>query len=231
MIKANCSVLRRALLVTPVLIATNIGFTRADGAKDLENFVNGIKTMRAEFTQVSTKSNGQRARPTRGTLQLQRPGQFRFHYLAPFEQIIQSDGQTLTVHDLDLNQVTQRKLSTVAAFAPALAVASVKDFAALSKTLEIVSINSPTNANHRWVRATPRVASAGEIADGSDGFVGGGTHVEIGFEPNGALAELVLIDASGQRTALTFNKLEANPKFAPQHFRFAVPPGANLIKP
>jgi outer membrane lipoprotein carrier protein len=38
-----------------------------------------------------------------------RPNRFRFHYRKPFEQTIVADGQTLWLHDVDLNQVTARK--------------------------------------------------------------------------------------------------------------------------
>ena len=39
----------------------------------------------------------------KGKFYVQRPGRFRFDYARPSRQIVVSDGQTLAVQDLDLN--------------------------------------------------------------------------------------------------------------------------------
>ncbi len=225
---------RRALTFATLFVALNAANARTEAINDLETFVNSTKTLRADFTQLSTKPNGQRARPIRGTLELRRPGQFRFHYQAPFEQIIQSDGQTLWIHDLDLNQVTQRKLGLVASFAPALAVASAKDYASVARSFDIAAMPTPKDATGRWLRASPKDPTVGEAGTGNEGISSAGTQIEIGFAgPPGkaSLSDLVIVDASGQRTALKFDKLELNPVLAPQHFRFTPPAGANVFKP
>jgi outer membrane lipoprotein carrier protein len=235
---------RSALLFTIFLVASNHVFAMGDAQKDLENFVLSGKSMRADFIQVSTKPNGQTTRPIRGKLELQRPGQFKFHYQAPFEQIIQSDGQTLTVFDVDLNQASQRKLSQVAAFAPALAVASARDYASIAKSFDVAAIAAPAGSAPnaiRWLRASPKQSSAGEIGPdgagtgmGADALGGPASRVELAFSgPVGAatLSELVIIDAGGQRTSMKFDKLEMNPRFAANQFKFTLPAGANLIKP
>ena len=97
---------------------------QASGLDSLENFVKSAKTGRAEFTQVVTgpARDGQAARnkTSSGTFEFSRPNRFRFDYRKPFEQAIVADGQTLWLHDVDLNQVTARKQSQVLSSTPAV---------------------------------------------------------------------------------------------------------------
>ena len=93
--------------------------------ESLEYFIRSAKSGRAEFTQVITAppKDGQasRTRTSTGTFEFQRPNRFRFDYRKPFEQTIVADGQTLWLHDKDLNQVSQRKQAKVLASTPARA--------------------------------------------------------------------------------------------------------------
>jgi outer membrane lipoprotein carrier protein len=217
-----------------IFIATNPVNASTSELKDLENFIQGSKSLRADFTQTTTKPNGQKARPLTGSVELQRPGAFRFHYKLPFEQVIASDGQSLWVHDVDLNQLTVRKVAGLAAFAPALLVTSAANVAALQRHYDFAAIQAPagTPADLRWLRATPKQNTAGDAA-GDAGLAGPVARLDMAFKGesgSSVLAELVLVDASGQRTALAFTKLEQGVRFAPQHFQFKPPPGAQVLK-
>ena len=94
-----------------ILIATGAQLACASGLESLENFVKTVKTGKAAFTQVVTApaKDGQAARSktSSGTFEFQRPSRFRFVYQKPFAQTIVADGQTLWLHDVDLNQVIQ----------------------------------------------------------------------------------------------------------------------------
>jgi outer membrane lipoprotein-sorting protein len=67
----------------------------------IEIYLNEIKTLRAEFLQVS--SNGAVAT---GKLLMQRPGKIRFEYDPPSPIMLISDGYFLRYIDKDLEQVT-----------------------------------------------------------------------------------------------------------------------------
>ena len=67
----------------------------------IEVYLNGIKSLRADFLQVS--SNGNMAT---GKLYMARPGKIRFEYDPPSPILLLSDGYFLRYVDKDLEQVT-----------------------------------------------------------------------------------------------------------------------------
>ena len=95
---------------------------QADGVDLLAQFVKQTRSGRADFTQVVTSPSraGQapRSKTSSGSFEFQRPGKFRFDYRKPFLQTLLADGQTLWLHDVDLNQVTARKQQQVLGSTP-----------------------------------------------------------------------------------------------------------------
>lgn len=67
----------------------------------LEKYINDIKTMKAEFIQISP--NGEEAA---GILYMTRPGKMRWDYTFPNKYQIIINGKNLTYHDAELNQTT-----------------------------------------------------------------------------------------------------------------------------
>jgi outer membrane lipoprotein carrier protein len=104
-------------LIATFFIAACALSARAAGMESLENFVKSARSGRAEFTQVVTaparEGQAARSKTSSGTFEFSRPNRFRFNYKKPFEQTIVADGQTLWLHDIDLNQVTSRKQAQV----------------------------------------------------------------------------------------------------------------------
>src|SRR3954447_16641342 len=111
----------RRLAAMKKLLATTVLFlaaaAHADGLFSLENFVKTARSGRADFTQVVTaparQGEAARTKTSTGTFEFSRPSRFRFEYRKPFAQTLVADGQTLWMHDVDLNQVTARKQAQV----------------------------------------------------------------------------------------------------------------------
>ena len=192
---------------------------RASGVDALENFVKTAKTGRAEFTQTVTgpAKEGQAARTktSAGTFEFSRPNRFRFIYRKPFEQTIVADGQTLWLHDADLNQVTQRKQAAVLGSTPAALIASAPDLATLRKDFNLEAAGEKDGM--QWVQATPK-AKEGQL-----------NSMKVGFRGN-ELAALEILDSFGQRSVLTFTKMELNAAVSPDAFQFKPPQGADVVK-
>ena len=93
------------------LLACAVFAARADALDTLREFVRDVKSGRASFTQTVTSADGVKKRSSSGSFEFARPNRFRFAYAKPFEQLIVSDGQKVWIHDVDLNQVSVRKLS------------------------------------------------------------------------------------------------------------------------
>ncbi len=192
---------------------------QASGIDALESFVKNARSGRAEFTQAVTApvKEGQAARTktSSGTFEFVRPNRFRFNYQKPFEQTIVADGQTLWLYDADLRQVTQRKQAQVLAQTPAALIASAPDLATLRKDFNLEA--APDSNGLQWVQATPRVKE-GQL-----------NHIKVGFR-GADLAVLEILDGFGQKSVMTFNKMETNAAVGPEVFNFKPPQNADVIK-
>ncbi len=191
----------------------------ADGLQSLEAFVKTVKSGRAEFTQVVTSPTREGQQPkvktSSGTFEFQRPNRFRFVYKKPFEQTIVADGQTLWLHDVDLNQVTARKQSAALGSTPAALIAAAPDLSALQKDFKLAS--APDADGMQWVEASP-LAKDGQLRS-----------VRVGFKAE-QLAALEILDGFGQRSVLTFSQLQTPAVLAADTFQFKPPAGADVMR-
>jgi outer membrane lipoprotein carrier protein len=206
-----------------LLIAASAYPAWAGGLESLETFVKTVTSGRAEFSQVVTApaKDGQAARSktSTGTFEFSRPNRFRFIYKKPFEQSIVADGQTLWLYDTDLNQVTSRKQSSVLGSTPAALIAAAPDLRALQADFTLT--DAPDAGGLQWVVATPK-SKDGQLQS-----------VRVGFRPgekSSGLAALEIVDSFGQRSVLTFSKVEVNPNLPADTFRFTPPKGADVIR-
>lgn len=206
-------------LITTLAILACSQLAWAGGMESLENFVKTAKSGRADFSQVvsSPGRDGQAARSktSTGTFEFSRPNRFRFNYRKPFEQTIVADGQTLWLHDVDLNQVTSRKQAQVLGSTPAALIASSADLGALKKDFSLEAIADRDGL--QWVLATPK-AKDGQLHS-----------VKVGFRGND-LAALDIQDGFGQRSVISFSKLELNTNVASDAFQFKPPQGADVVR-
>lgn len=201
------------------MLALCASLAQASGLDSLEQFVKTAKTGRAEFTQVVTapakEGQAARSKTSSGTFEFSRPNRFRFIYRKPFEQTIVADGQTLWLYDVDLNQVTSRKQSSVLASSPAALIASAADIKALQA--DFVLAAAPDKDGLEWVLASPK-AKEGMLQS-----------VRVGFK-GADLAALEIVDSFGQRSVMSFASLRVNTPLEASVFQFKPPPGADLIQ-
>lgn len=217
----------KRFLSTLFLIAAYATSANAGGLKSLESFVRTVKTGQADFTQVVTsparEGQAPRVKTSSGQFEFSRPNRFRFDYAKPFVQTIVADGQTLWLHDVDLNQVTARKQAAVLGATPAALIASAADVQALQA--DFVLADAPDKGGLQWVLATPK-SKDGQLQS-----------VRVGFREAGdaaaatsTLEVLEILDSFGQRSVLTFGGFKLNPALPANSFQFKVPPGADVIR-
>ena len=210
----------KKIVLASLLLACAAQAALADGLESLENFVKTVKTGRAEFTQVVTSppKEGQtvRSKTSTGTFEFQRPSKFRFVYKKPFEQSIVADGQTLWLYDADLNQVTARKQSQVLGSTPAALIASAPDLRALQADFDLQP--AADKDGMQWVVATPKTKD-GQLQS-----------VRIGFRAGNELGALEIADSFGQKSVMSFAKVEVNPSLAAESFQFKPPVGADVVR-
>lgn len=215
------------LLVSLFFLCSYATVASAGGLKSLETFVKTVKTGQAEFTQVVTsparEGQAPKVKSSSGQFEFSRPNRFRFDYAKPFVQTIVADGQTLWLHDVDLNQVTARKQAAVLGSTPAALIASAADVQALQA--DFVLTDAPDKDGLQWVLATPK-SNDGQLQS-----------VRVGFRTTAdaaaatsTLEVLEILDSFGQRSVLTFRQMKLNPALAASAFAFKPPAGADLIR-
>jgi outer membrane lipoprotein carrier protein len=205
--------------IIAMLLALAAVAAHASGLDALEGFLKSVKSGRASFTQVVTSParEGQAAktRTSSGTFEFVRPNRFRFDYRKPFDQVIVADGQTLWLYDADLNQVTARKQDAVLGSTPAALIASAGGTAALVRDFNLEA--APEQDGLQWAVATPK---------NRDGQLNA---MRVGFRGS-ELARLEIVDGFGQRSVITFDRMEANAAIPPERFHFKPPQGAAVVK-
>lgn len=210
-------------LMAFVAISASAQVSTVSGLESLEAFVKNTKSGRAAFTQVVTSpardGRAAKTKTSSGSFEFLRPNRFKFVYTKPFEQSIVSDGQTLWLHDVDLNQVTARKLTQVLSGTPAAVIAAAADIKALQADFTLVP--QPDKDGLEWIQATPKT---------KDGQV---QSITVGFRETGKgseLAVLEILDSFGQRSVMTFSNFDVNPTLGVASFQFKPPAGADVIR-
>ena len=183
----------------------------ADAVARLKSFYQTTPAMKAQFKQTVLDRKGQKVQEVTGTMQLLRPGKFRWDYQKPYVQLIVGDGKKIWLFDPELSQVTVRPLDKMLGSSPAALLAGSQE---VEKGFELK--NAGRQDELEWVEATPKEK------DGSF------DHVLLGF--NGEqLAEMELHDSFGQTTVIEFARIERNPKLNPKAFEFTPPAGVDVV--
>lgn len=205
-----------------LLVASSLWLAPAAGAAgldSLEAFIKNSQSGRSEFTQVVTaparEGQAPRVRTSSGTFEFLRPNRFRFVYRKPFDQTIVADGQTLWLFDADLNQVTARRQAQALGSTPAALITAQPSLAALQADFDLQGL--PDRDGLQWVEARPRTRDS-QLQS-----------VRVGLRGN-ELAALEITDSFGQRSVLSFSKVEINPRLSPELFQFKPPAGAAVVR-
>lgn len=201
----------RILFVTLFsLLLTSTAF--AGATEKLKKFISSSQSGQANFTQVVQDKKGKKIQSASGTMQFVRPGKFRWVYQKPYEQIIVGDGAKFWLYDVDLNQVTVKKLDAALGSSPA---------ALLSGNNEIERAFTLKDSGNKdgldWLDATAKAPDTGFDKIG------------MGFNEQGELVVMELRDAFGLKTELRFSNMQRNPQLSPSLFKFVPPKGADVL--
>jgi outer membrane lipoprotein carrier protein len=189
----------------------------AGAVEKLKTFMAATHSAQANFTQEVLDQNGKRIQNANGIMQFQRPGKFRWTYQKPYEQLIVGDGAKFWLYDVDLNQVTVKKLDAALGSSPA---------ALLSGSNEIERGFTLTENGSRdgleWLQATPK----GPDSKNQDSSF---NKILMAFNAQSELVVMELNDMFGHKTVLRFFAMQRNPKIPEQQFHFTPPKGADVL--
>lgn len=179
-------------------------------ATPVQRYFHDLQSLRADFIQ--RVYDGTRiVQSSSGRMLMRKPGQFRWDYRTPAEQIVVADGERLWTYDVDLAQVTVRKLDTALSSTP---LALLSGATPIEETFEIGDVQ--TREGLDWYDLKPKQPQP-EFQ-----------RLRIAFKGH-ALVSLELEDHFGQRTRLDFQQLERNPTLDPALLKFAPPPGVDVV--
>ena len=191
---------------SPVVLADN------DAGEALVNdFVNEVITLQGRFEQALLDPAGTVVERSSGTLEIERPGRYRWSYTEPYEQWLVADGLNIWSYDVDLAQVTVKPQSEALANTPALLLGG-GDEALTQFRFESATEEKGTT----YVKMVP--------VDTSSGFEG----MELGFS-GGQLHRMVFYDNLEQTTLVSLYDVKVNEPIDAECFAFTVPDDADLV--
>ena len=177
----------------------------------LERFVNDVQTLQGRFEQSLIDADQQLVEESSGTLEIQRPGQFRWVYTEPYEQVLVADGSNIWSYDVDLAQVTVKPQAEVLSNTPASLLGGSPD--ALE---QFDYIGSFVDRGTVWVTLQPK--------DRDNGFA----KVELGFN-DGKLSRMLFSDNLEQTTLIALFDVSLNLEIDADHFEFNPPDDVDIV--
>ena len=183
----------------------------SQGEAYLEDFLANTKTLEATFQQTLRTHEGEVLQQTEGEFYLNRPGQFRWNYRSPYEQIIVSDGERIWIYDVDLKQVTVQKQS---ASLPSTPMALLEDSATLHDDFSVTPLDDSQGVYRLKLLSKSKESDFGEIV--------------VGLDASG-LRFMQLHDQFEQVTDIVFSDLRTNKTLSPEVFEFTPPEGVDVF--
>ena len=211
------AVLGALMLAAPSLSAQSADsvLARAQRAYD------GMTTLRAAFSQTLTNPMLGGPEQSRGVLFLQPPGRFAMRFSEPSGDRVVADGQWLWVYTPSSvpDQVIRQPIPTSGANTPNL-FAQFVDQPLERYRASYVGSDTVAAEPVDLVRLVPK----GNDVPFREAVIGISRR-------DGWMRRLSLVEESGQRRVLTFQRLDINQLIPPGELRFSVPRGTRVITP
>ncbi|XID74407.1 outer membrane lipoprotein chaperone LolA [Alkanindiges sp. WGS2144] len=218
-----------AVLAAPLLVSTAVNAAPAvvnesAAATKLNQYLSRVNSLEASFSQTTQATNTAAKRPAvnrslksshlnqkfSGTMQVKRPGQFRWETTSPSKQLIVASGQTVWIYDPDLEQAVRQKLDDQVGNTPALLLSGQAN--TIMKSFRVTQ----PDANTPYFVLYPKNEE--------------GVFESLGIRfTNNAPSQMILKDSLGQQTTITFSNVKLNPSLNSNLFNFTPPKGTDVI--
>ena len=177
----------------------------------LDKFLTETKTMLASFAQTLRTNEGEILQESSGKFYLNRPGKFRWDYAKPYQQEIVSDGTSVWIYDIDLQQVTVQQKTTALTNTP---------MALMDGKLKLAEAYTVSELDNRDGIYRLKLSSKSDEADFAE--------LVIGVDVSG-MRFLQLRDQFEQTTDIVFENLESNTSLSSELFKFVPPEGVDVF--
>jgi outer membrane lipoprotein carrier protein len=181
------------------------------GQQLIETFLNDVTTISGRFEQQLVDADDIVIETSSGTLDVRRPGQFRWSYANPYQQLLIADGLNIWSYDVDLEQVTVKAQEAALGSTPAVLLGGSSDV-----LNDFDYIGSFDDRGTVWIRLRPR--------DTDNGF----NMVELGFTDD-KLSRMLFVDNLEQTTIVALFDVEFNESIDDEQFAFTPPAGVDIV--
>ncbi len=182
----------------------------------------GMRHYAAEFDQVTRLKGARAGAESGGRVWLQKPGRMRWEFERPEKKLFVSDGKSMWIYEPSENQVIVTE--SVASSTSMTALNFLEGLGSLERSFDVATAEPPAEAAGKdlaFLVLTPKPESDVQYS-----------RILLGVDPKSALArEVHLVDALGNATRLVFRNATTAAKGPPDGFTFAIPPGAEVIRP
>jgi outer membrane lipoprotein carrier protein len=196
------------------MTVAQLALAAADAGTPLDQYFDGLNTLRATFTQTVKDARGKDVDKSSGTLVVARPGKFRWEVKAKDKgsgQLLVADGKNVWFFDRDLEQVTVKPIDTALSSTPAMLLSGAAD---LRQSFKVTPAGNREGLD--WVLVEPKKSEA----DFRRALFGFG---------KGNLQRMIIDDRLGQTSTIDFDSVTRNGKVAPDEVSFTPPPGTDVI--
>lgn len=205
------------------LCGPSVAPAQQGAATALDRYLEGLTTLRTDFTQSVTDAAGKSSAGGSGSLVVQRPDRFRWDYQPADQagaggtaeeqgQLLVADGRNLWFYDRELAQVTVKPIDAALSATPIMLLSGSSE--ALRTQFDITA--EPSEQGLQWVQVRPR----GAQADFSE--------ARLGFRGD-ELARMVVHNMLGQTVRLDFSHSQRNAPVDAGLFDFKAPQGVDVI--
>ncbi|GAA0829586.1 MULTISPECIES: outer membrane lipoprotein chaperone LolA [Marinomonas] len=197
----------KMMLVLLVLFA-GAANAESSASAQLTQLLNQNRNVEGEFRQSTYDEKGNQVQVSNGIFLLSKPNKFVWDSVSPYAQRIISDGKTILVWDVDLQQATKKPFAGTASNSPAALLGqpaeSVLPHYVVTKLGDHKYRLEPKNKEEMFKTLT------------------------LAFK-NSKVSAMSIIDGLGQTTLIEFKKVEQHKGVANANFSMAVPDDVDVI--
>ena len=201
--------IKKTILLLLCLLSFNAAAEDIIAIQQLRAFLENTQSLSARFQQKLVDEYGGLLQQSAGTLNMQKPGKFRWDYTLPYPQNIISNGKKIWMYDSELEQVNVRPYDQLKS-----SPVNLLDNKKLDDQFVLESL--PFTDNQYWVRLTPKSAESDF------------KKMLVGLQ-DGKIKSMRFKDNFNQQTDIEFEQLVVNPKFKKGNFEFVAPEGSDIM--
>jgi len=201
--------IKKTIALLLCLLSFNVAAEDVIAIQQLRAFLENTHSLSARFQQKLVDEYGGLMQQSAGTLNMQKPGKFRWDYILPYSQNIISNGKKIWMYDSELEQVNVRPYDQMKS-----SPVNLLDNQKLDDQFILESL--PFTENQHWVRLTPKSAESDF------------KKMLVGLQ-NGKIKSMRFRDNFNQQTDIEFEQLVVNQKFKKHNFEFIAPEGTDVM--